>query len=222
MIQFSSVQSFSRVQLFATPWMAARQAFLSITNSWSLLKLMSIESVMPSNHLILCCHLLLLPSILLTIRVFFNESVLHIKWPKTGVSASASVLPMNIWDWFHLRLTTLISLQCKGLSRVFSSTTVWKHQLFGTQASVWSETHICTWLLEKNIALTRWTFVSKMMSLLFNMLSRLVIALLQRSKCLLISWLQSLSAVTLEPSPSLFPLFPHIFAMKWWDQMPRS
>ena len=94
---FSSV--FQSCPTLCDPWTAAHQASLSITNSWSLLKLMSIESVMPSNHLILCCHLLLLPSILLTIRVFFNESVLHIKWPKTGVSASASVLPMNIQGW---------------------------------------------------------------------------------------------------------------------------
>ena len=94
--QFSSIQLLSRVQLFATPWTAARQASLSITNSWSLLKLMSIELVMPSNHLILCHPLLLLPSTFPIIRVFSNESVLRTWWPNIGVSASASVLPVNI------------------------------------------------------------------------------------------------------------------------------
>ena len=140
-----------------------------------------------------------------------------------GVSASASILPMNIQDWFLLGLTGLVSLQTKGLSRVFSNTTVQKHQFFSTHSAFFmiqlSHTYLTT---GKTTVLTKQNFVGKPMSLLFNMLSRLVIALLQRSKCLLISWLQSLSAVTLEPSPSLFPLFPHIFAMKWWDQMPRS
>ena len=98
--QFSSVQSLSRVQLFLTPWTAAYQASLSITNSQSLLKLMSIESVMSSNHLILCHPLLLLSSVFPSIRVFSNESVLHIRWQSIGVSASAWVLPMNIQDWF--------------------------------------------------------------------------------------------------------------------------
>ena len=125
--QFSSVQSLSHVQLFATPWTAAHQASLSITNSWSLLKPMSIESVMPPNHLILCRLLLLLPSIFPSIRVFSNESVLCIRWPKYGTSASTLVLPVNIQDWFPLGLTGLISLQSKGLSRVFSSLTVQKH-----------------------------------------------------------------------------------------------
>ena len=106
------------------------RASLSITNSWSLLTLMSIESVMPSNHLILCRPLLLLPSIFPSIRVISNESVLPIRWPKYWSSASASVLPMNIQDWFPLGLTGLISLQSKGLSRVFSNTTVQKHQFF--------------------------------------------------------------------------------------------
>ena len=116
-----------------------------------------------------------------------------------GASALTSVLPMNIQDWFPLGLTGWISLQSKGLSRVFSKTTVQKHQLFSAQLSLWFNSHIHTWLLEKIIALTRWTFVSKVMSLLFNMLSRLVIAFLPRSKRLLISWLQSRSAVILEP-----------------------
>ena len=116
-----------------------------------------------------------------------------------GVSASASVLPMNIQDWFPLGLTGWISLLSKGLSRVFSSTTVQKHQFFSAQLSLWSNSHIHTWLYGKTIALTRWTFVGKVMSLLFNMLYRLVIAFLSRNKSLLISWLQSPSAVILEP-----------------------
>ena len=135
-VQFSSVQLLSRVQLFVTPWTAARQASLSITNWWSLPKLMSIESVMPSNHLILCRPLLLPPSIFPSIRVFSSDSVLHNRWPNTGVSASASVLPMNIQDWFPLEWTDWISLQSKGLSRVFSNTTVQKRQFFGSQFSL--------------------------------------------------------------------------------------
>ena len=124
MAHFSCVvQSLSRVWLFGTPWAAARQASLSITISQNLLKLMSIESVMHSNHLILWRPLLLLPSIFPSIRVFSNESVLRIRWSNIGVSTSASVLPMNIQDWFPLWLTSLISLQFKGLSRVFSNTT---------------------------------------------------------------------------------------------------
>ena len=103
--QFSSAQSLSCVRLFVTPWIAARQASLSFTNSWSSPKPKSIESVMPSNHLILCRLLLLLPSIFLSIRVFSNESTLCIRWPNIGVSASASVLPMNIQDWYPLGWT---------------------------------------------------------------------------------------------------------------------
>ena len=122
-IQFSSVQSFSCVRLFATPWTAACQASLSITNSWSLPKLMSIESVMPSNHLILCHPLLLLPSIFPSIRVFSNESSFQTEFFKSGgqsigISASTSVLPMNIQGWFPLGLDGLISLLSKGLSRL--------------------------------------------------------------------------------------------------------
>ena len=116
-----------------------------------------------------------------------------------GASASASILPMNIQDWFSLGLIGLISLQSKGLSRVFSNTTIRKHQFFSDQPFLRSSSHICTWLLKKTIALTRWTFVGKVMCLLFNMLPRFVIVFLPRSKCLLISWLQSPSAVILEP-----------------------
>ena len=115
------VQWLSCVRLFVTPWTAPSQASLSFTISQSLLKLMSIELSMPSNHLGLCCPLLLLPSIFSSIRDFSNELALHMRWPNTGASASASVLPMNIQDWFPLGMTGLISLQSKGLSRVFST-----------------------------------------------------------------------------------------------------
>ena len=126
-----AVQSLSSVWLFAPPWTRAWQASLSFAISWILFKLMSTESVMLFIHFILCHPLLLLPSIFPSISVFFNESVLHIRWPKFGVSASSSVLPMNIQEWFPLGFTDLISLQFKGLSRVFSNTTVQKHQFFG-------------------------------------------------------------------------------------------
>ena len=141
-----SVQLFSHVWLFAAPWTVAHQASLSITNLQSLLKLMSIKLVMPSNHLILCHPLLLLPSIIPSIRLFSNESVLCIRWPKFGVSASASVsvLPMNIKGSFPLGLMGLISLQSKGLSRVFSNTTVQKHQFFDAQVSLQSSSYIHT------------------------------------------------------------------------------
>ena len=132
----SSVQSLRHVRFFVTPWTAARQAFLSITNSQSLLKLMSIESVILSDHLILCCPLLLLLPIFPSIKVSSNESVLCIRWPKYGVSASASFLPMNIRDWFPLELTSWISLQSMGLSRVFSNTTVSKASILWCSAFV--------------------------------------------------------------------------------------
>ena len=149
-VQFSSVQSLSRVRLFATPWTAARQASLSITNSWSPPKPMSIESVMPSNHLTLCRPLLLLTPIPPSIRVFFSVSQLFL-WGNQSirVSASASVLPMNTQDWYPLGWTGWISLKSKGLTRVFSNTTVQKHQFFGAQLSSLSNSHIHTWPLEK-------------------------------------------------------------------------
>ena len=135
--QFSSVQSLSSVRLFETPWIAARQASLSITNSQSLLKLMSIELVMPSSHLILCHPLLLLPPIPPSIRVFPMSQLFSWGGQSTGVSASASVLPMNTQDWSPLVWTGWISLQSKGLSRVFSHTTVQKH-LNSTYMLMWS------------------------------------------------------------------------------------
>ena len=145
----SSVQSLSRVQLFATPWTPAHQASLSITNSRSLHKLLSIELVMPSNHLILCAPFLLLPSIFPSIKVFSNESTLRMRWPKYW-SFSFNISPSNE----HQDLSSsgwigCISLQSKGLSRVFSKTTVQKHQFFGTQLSLQSNSHIHTWPLEK-------------------------------------------------------------------------
>ena len=159
---------------------------------------MSIESVMPSSHLILCHPLLLLPSIFPSIRVFSNESVFCIKWPKYWSFSFSIQFPMNIQDWFPLGWTGWISLQSKELSRVFSNTAVQKHHslvlsfLYGLTCTSIRDTG-------KTIALTRWTFVGKIMSLLFNMLSRLVITFLPRSMHLLISWLQSSSAVILEP-----------------------
>ena len=146
----SSVQfSCSVVSNFVTPWTAARQASLSITNSRSLPKLMSIESEMPSNHLILCCPLLLLPSIFLTSGSFQMNQFFTSGGQSTGVSASTSDLPVNTQDWFPLGWIGWISLQSKGLSRVFSNTTVQKHQFFSVQLSLWLNSHIHTWLLER-------------------------------------------------------------------------
>ena len=136
--------SLSHVRLFATPLTAAHQVSLSITVSQSLLKFISIESVMLSNQLILCC-----PLILSSIRVFFSELALHISGQSIGASASVPVLPKNIQGWFPLRLTSLISLLSNRLSRVFSSTTVIKHQFFSALSSLLSSSHICTWPLER-------------------------------------------------------------------------
>ena len=135
--QFCSVQSLSRVQLFATPWTTARQASLSITNSRSSLKLMCIESVMPFNHLILCHPLLLLPSIFPSIRVFANESAVCIRWPKYW-SFSFNISPSNEHPGLiSFRMDWLDLLAVQGtLSRVFSNTTVQKHQFFSTQPSL--------------------------------------------------------------------------------------
>ena len=198
-IYFSSVQLLSPVWLFATLWTAAYQASLSITNSRSLLKLMSIKLVMPSNHLILCCPLLLLPSFFPSIGVFSNESTLHIRWPKYW-SFSSSISPSNEYpglisfrmDWLDLLAVqgTLKSLLQHHSSKasILQCSTFFIVQL--------SHPYMTT---GKALALTKWTFVDKVMSLLFNTLSRLVMAFLPRSKCLLISWLHSPSAVILEP-----------------------
>ena len=143
------VQSLSHVWLFVTPWTAECQAFLSFTISWSLLKLMPIELVMLSNHLIFCHPLLLLLSIFPNIRVFSVSWLFASGGQSIGVSASASVLPMNIHCRFPLELTGLISLLSKGISRVFYSTTVWKHQFFSPLSSLWSNSHIHTWLMQR-------------------------------------------------------------------------
>ena len=146
---FSSVQLLSRVWLFATPWIAASQACLSNTISWSSLRLASIESVKLSSHLILCHPLLLLPPIPPSIRVFSNESTLSMRWPKYW-SFSFSIIPSKeIPGLIPSEWTGWISLQSKALSRVFSNTTVQKHQFFSTQPSSQSSSHIHTWLLEK-------------------------------------------------------------------------
>ena len=199
--QSQSIQSLSRVRLSAAPWNASGQASLSITNSWSLLKLKSIESVMPSNHLILCRPLLLLPSIFPSIRVFSNESVLCIRWPKYW-SFSFSISPSNEYSGLiSLRTDWLDLLAVQG-----SLSSILQHH--SLKASIlWCSTFFIVQLphpymtTEKTITLTRWTFVSKVTSLFFNMLSRLVIAFFffSTSKHLLISWLQSPSAMILEP-----------------------
>ena len=147
MTNLRSVQSLSRVRLFATPWITARQASLSITNSWSSLKLMSSESVMPSSHLILCRPLLLCPQSLPASGSFPMNQLFVWGGQSTGVSASASVLAMNTQDWSPLGWTGWISLQSKGLSRVFSNTTAQKYQFFGAQISSPSSSHIHTWPL---------------------------------------------------------------------------
>ena len=148
-IQFSSVQSLSRVRLFVTPWIAAHQVSLSITNSPSSLRLMSIESVMPSSHLIVGWPLLLVPPIPPSIRVFSNESTLSMRWPKYW-SFSFSIIPSKeIPGLIPSEWTGWISLQSKALSRVFSNTTVQKHQFFGAQPSSQSNSHIHTWPQEK-------------------------------------------------------------------------
>ena len=196
---FCSVQLLSHVRLFATPWTAAHQASLSITNSWSPTKPMSIESVMPSNHLILCHPLLLLPSIFPSIRVFSNGSALCIRWPKYW-SSSFNTSPSNEHPGlisFRMDWLDLLAVQgtLKSLLQHHSSKAqiLWHSAFFIVQLSHPSMT------TGKTIALTRRTFVGKLMSMLFNMLSRLVITFLPKSKHLLISWLQSPSAVILEP-----------------------
>ena len=207
----SSVQLLSCVQLFATPWTAAHQASLFITNFWSLFKLMSIQSVMPSNHFILCFPFLL-PSVFPSIRVFPKESVLHIRWPKYW-SFGFSISPSNEYSGlisFRMDWLDLLAVQgtLKNLQHHSSKGSVLSFLYGPTLTSIHDQ-----W---KNHSLTRQTFVGKVMSLLFNMLSRLVIALLLRIKCLFISW-RSYYLHFLSPrrqSLSLFPLFPHVFSMK--------
>ena len=180
-VQFNSVWSLSRAQLFATPLITARQASLSITNSQSSLKLMSIESVMPSSHLILCRPLLLLPIIPPSIRDFSNESTLHMRWPKYW-SFSFNISPSNEhpvlisfkMDWLDL-LTVQGTLKSLLQHHSSKASILWCLAFFTIQLS---HPYLTT---GKTIALTRWTFVGNVMSLFFNMLSRLVIIFLPRS-----------------------------------------
>ena len=186
-------------QLFAIPWITACQASLSITNSQSSPKPMSIESVMPSSHLILCHPLLLLPSIFPSIGIFSNESALHIKWPKY-CSFSFNISPFNEhpglisfrMDWLDI-LAVQGTLKSPLQNHSSKGSILWSSAFFIVQLS---HPYMTT---GKTIALTKQTFVGKVMSLLFNTLSRLVITFLPRSKRLWISWLQSPSAVILEP-----------------------
>ena len=199
------------------PWTAPHQASQTITNSRSLLKLVSIKLVMPSNYLILCCSLLLLPSIFPSVRVFSNESVLHIRWPKYW-SFSFSISPSNECSGlisFRMNWLDLLAVQMtlKSLLQHHSS----KASILGRSSFFIVQLSHPYMTTGKTIVLTRQTFVDKGMFLLFNMLSRLVMIFLPRSKCLLISLLQSPSAVILGPKKqnlSLLLLFPHLFAMK--------
>ena len=145
------IQSFSSVQLFVTPWTAAHQTSLSFTISWSSLKPMSIESMMPSNHLTLCCPLLHLSSIFPSIRVFSNESSLHIRWPKYWSFSFSISLSNEYSGLISFRISFRFDLLAvKGtLVRVFSSTTVWMHQVFSAQSSLWPNSQIHARLLEK-------------------------------------------------------------------------
>ena len=213
------VQLLSCVQLFVTPWTAARQAFLSIAISWSLLKLMSIVLVMPSNHLIFCHPLLLLPSIFPSIRIFSNESALRIRWPKCW-SFTFSISPSNEYSGltsFRINWFDLLAVQgtLKSLLQLHS----WIASFFRWSVFFMVQLSYPYTITGKTIALTVWTFVGKVMSLLFTTVSRFVIAFLPRSKCLLISWLQSPSAVILEPKKIKsvtvsIPHPPHLFVMK--------
>ena len=194
----SSVQLLSCVWLFVTPWTTAHQASLSITNSHRLFKLMSIESLMTSNNLSLCCPLFLLHSIFANIRVFSNESVFCIRWPKywsfsSSISLSSEYLALISvrMDWFDL-LAAQRTLKCL-LQHCSSKASVFRYSAFFIAQL--SHAYMTTGKMKD---LTRWTFVGKVMSLLFNMLSKLVITFPTRSKWLIISLLQSPSAVILK------------------------
>ena len=225
LVKFSSVQSLSHVQLFATPWTVAHQTSLSITNSWSLLKLISIELVMPFNQLILCHLLLLPPSIFPSFWVFSNESVICIRWPKDW-SFSFNISPSNEhpglisfrMDWLDLLAVqgTLMSVlqQHSSKASVLEGSAFFIVQL--------SHLHMTT---EKTIALSRWIFVGKVMSLLLNMLSSLVITFLPWSKHLLIRGCSHHLQWFWSPQNKVshhLHLLPHLFALKWWDQIPWS
>ena len=217
--QFSSVQSLSHVQLFVTPWSAAFQASLSITNSRSLLKLMSVESVIPSKHLILCRPLLLLPSIFPSRRVFSNESALHIRWPKYWSFSFKMSSTNEHPELISFRKDWLDLLAVQGTLRSLLQHHSSKASIFRCSAFfIVQLSYVISYVINgKTIALTRRIFVYKLMSLVFNMLSRLVITFLPRSKRLFISWPQSPSVVILEPrkiKTATFPTVSHLFAMK--------
>ena len=224
---FSSVQLLSRVQLFATPWIAARQASLSITNSQSSRKLMSIELVLPSNHLILCRPLLLRPQSFSASGSFQMTQLFASGSQSIGVSASTPVLSMNIQDWCPLGMGWLNLLAAQGTLKSLLQYQVQKHQFFGAQLSLQTSSHIHTRLLEKPQLWLDGPLLT--VSLLLNTLFRLVITLLPR-----IGSFNFMAAVTIcsdfgdTPPPKkknslpLFPLFPHLFAMKWMDWMPWS
>ena len=221
----SVAQSLSHFQLLTTPWTAAHRAFLSITISQNLFKLMSIESVMSSNHLILCHSLFRLPSIFLSIRVFSKKSDLWIRKPKYW-GLSFSIRPSNEYtgfisyriDWFALLAFqgTLKSLLQHHISK---TSIIWCSAFFMVQVS---HSYMTT---RKNISKTLWTFVCKVMCLLFNMLSRLVIDFLPGNKHLFISWVKSPSSVVSEPKKIksvIVSIVSPPISMKWWDQMPWS
>ena len=194
-----SDQSLNRVRLFATPWITARQASLSVTNSRSSLRLTSIESVMPSSHLILCPPLLLLPPIPPSIRVFPNKSTLPMWWPKYW-SFSFTIIPSKeIPGLISFRMDWLDLLAVQGTLKSLLQHHRSKASILRCPAFFTVQLSHPYMTIGKTIALTRQTFVGKVMSLLLNMLSRLVITFLPRSKHLLISWLQSPCAVILEP-----------------------
>ena len=180
---------------------------------------MFIESVVLSNYVILCRLLLLLPSIFPSIRVFFSELALLIRWPSIGVSVSASVLPINVQCWFPLGLTGFYILAVQSIFKI-SRTTVQKHHFFSTQPPLLTNSqhpYMTTLMIQ--------TFISKVMSLLFNMLCRFVIAFLPRSTHLLLLWLSHHPQWLRRPRKlnlSLIPLFTHLFVVKWWDWMPWS
>ena len=210
--------SLSVVSDSVTPWTVARQASLYFTISWSLLKLMSIDSVMPSNYLILCHPLLLLPSIIPRIRVFCNESAFHIRWPKywsfsfsISLSNEYSRLSSLVIDWFDL---LAVQRTLKNILQHHSS----KASILQCSAFFMVQLLHPSTTTGKTIALTIWTFVGKVASLVFNKLSRFVIAFLPRSKHLLISWLLSPSAVILEPKNKVSHYF-HCFPiyLPWSD-----
>ena len=186
---------------------------------------MSIKSVMPSNHLILCQSLLLPPSIFPSVRVFSNESVLHIRWPNYW-SFSFNISPYNEYSGLiSFRMDWLILLAVQGNLKSLLHCHSWKAPILWHSAFFIFQLSHPYMTTRKTIALTRWTFVGKLMSLLFNTMSRLVIAFLPRSKCLLISWPQSPSAVILETKKikSLtVSIVSHLFAFKWWAWMPWS